>query len=255
MTPVTELKIASATCATPPEVRQRESRAVGASRNDGREGRKPPERRKTQDFRAMSGTGGNWRKPAETPAEVRNQLPEIPEMPEIHSAAHPVGETAKRRTGWSFGSTAAASRMRQAPPSSARRKKPAIADGSAETAETAQTAGETKWCSNIKRLGGRRRRGRGWPKPAQTAETPFRVRTLGVHPVGETAKLRTGFAALNPGLSGMRQARPVAVDRLRVGQADETICRAVVAGMPNLKSSRSSLSFADPQCLLLGSGP
>jgi hypothetical protein len=137
MTPVTELKIASAKGGKSPEVRQRESRAVGASSNDRRKGRKPPERRKTQGFRAMSGAGGNWRKPAETPAEVRKRLPEMPEMPEIHSAAHPVGETANLRTGRSFGSTAAASRMRQAPPSSARRQKPAIGDGSAETAETA----------------------------------------------------------------------------------------------------------------------
>jgi hypothetical protein len=35
----------------------------------------------------------------------------------------------------------------------------AIGDRSAETAKTAETFGATKWSSNIKRLGGRRRTG------------------------------------------------------------------------------------------------
>ena len=66
----------------------------------------------------------------------------------------------------SFGSKATTSSMRQAPLSSVRRNKPAIGDSSAETAETAETSDANKGCSNIKRLGGRRRTG---SRIAQTA--------------------------------------------------------------------------------------
>lgn len=72
MAPMTELKIASAKYGKPPEVLQHESRAAGASKNDRRkrrEGRKPPEEAESGGFRAMSRAGGNWRKPAETPAD------------------------------------------------------------------------------------------------------------------------------------------------------------------------------------------
>jgi hypothetical protein len=137
----------------------------------------------------------------------------LAEIAEIPSGLHPVRETARRRTGRSFGSKAAASGLRQAPPSSARRKKPAIGDSFAKTAETAQTPSSTKWCSNIRRLGGRRRTG-FWPaQTAQTAETPFRRNLLiGISPA-ETAETPAGLRLL------------------RVGQADEAICRTIVSPM------------------------
>ena len=72
---------------------------------------------------------------------------------------------------------------------------PVIGDWSAETAKTAETAGASKWCSNIKRLGGRRRTG-FWPsQTAQTAETPCRARSLliGVA-LAEIAEIRRAFA-------------------------------------------------------------
>jgi hypothetical protein len=57
------------------------------------------------------------------------------------------------------------------------RKLRKFGEESAETAETAETLGVTKECSNIKRLGGRRRTGFWPPQTAQTAETPFRARS------------------------------------------------------------------------------
>ena len=102
----------------------------------------------------------------------------LAEIAEIHFGLHPMGETAKRRTGRSFGSKATASSVRQAPPSSAQRKKPAIGDSSAETAETAQTAGSMKSCSNIRRLGGRRRTGSRIAQTCPNCRNPFRARSL-----------------------------------------------------------------------------
>jgi hypothetical protein len=63
-----------------------------------------------------------------------------------------------------------------------------IGDSSAETAETAETSSANKGCSNIKRLGSRRRTASGPAQTAQTAETPVRVSLLIGISLAETAE-------------------------------------------------------------------
>jgi hypothetical protein len=66
------------------------------------------------------------------------------------------------------------------------------------SAETAETSSSTKECSNIKRLGGRRRTPFWPPQTAQTAKTPFRrCRLIGIS-LAEIAEIAEASRVCTP---------------------------------------------------------